>query len=145
MSIDFALKADDWQILEKRLADYPKNAENAINNYLHNEGNDVIVHGVTRYIPVSTGHPKAHLRTKGKKYKHKKSGAHAKDAVWYETNKFNLAINLKNIRDYYYLYFVQNGLGTSKYTGGVDFITPGMNSVYDTVLDGLQNALNKEV
>jgi hypothetical protein len=144
LNIDFAIKADDWQVLEKKIADYPGNAENTINSYLHGEGAEFITQGVTKYIPVSTGRYSAHANLK-RKYKHKKTGAHAKNAEWYQTNKFNLAINITNIRDYYYLYFVQNGLGTSERTGGVQFLDLGIDSVYAKVLEGIHEALNREV
>lgn len=142
MSIDFAIKADDWQILENKIADYPGNAEDTINNYLHGDGVELITQSITNYIPLSTGRPSAHANVK-RKYKHKKVGSHARYAKWYHTKNFNLAINITNIRDYYYLYFVQNGLGTSQASGGVDFMSKGIDSVYEQVLSGIYNALNK--
>lgn len=141
MSIGFTIQENDWHLLEKKIADYPGNVECAINNYLHGEGAELITQGVTKYIPVSTDY----IQVQGKQYKRKKTGTHARDAKWYQTNKFNLAINITNIRDYYYLYFVQNGLGTSERTGGVPFADKGIDSVYAKVLEGIHEALNKEV
>lgn len=131
-------------MLEKEIADYPGNVERAINDYLHGEGAELITQGVTKYIPVSTDYFELKAY-RGKQYKRKKTGAHAKNAEWYQTNKFNLSINITNIRDYYYLYFVQNGLGTSERTGGVQFLDLGIDSVYAKVLEGIHEALNKEV
>lgn len=144
MNINFAIKADDWQVLEKKIADYPGNAENAINSYLHGEGNETIVKGVTKYIPLSTDHFKAHTNLR-KVYKHKKASDHAKKSQWAKVTNFNLATRLNNQNDFYYLYFVQYGLGTSKHTGGVQFIDLGIDSVYAKVLEGIHKALNREV
>ena len=144
MNIDFAINDDDWQVLEKKIADFSGNAENAINNYLHGEGAEVITQGVTKYIPVSTGRPSAHANVK-RKYKHKKTADHAKNSNWSKITNFNLSTKLNNQNDFYYLYFVQYGLGTSERTGGVQFIDLGIDSVYEKVLEGIHEALNKEV
>lgn len=144
MSVEFAIKADDWQVLEKKIADFSGNAESAINNYLHGEAAELITQGVTKYIPVSTGRVNAH-RNLRKSYKHKKALNHAKFSNWAKITNFNLATNISNQNDFYYLYFVQNGLGTSERTGGVPFLDLGIDSVYQQVLDGIFEALNKEV
>lgn len=140
----FSINEDDFAKFEQAIKKYPEHAERAINAYLHGEGAELISNSVTNHIPVSTGRYSAH-RNLQKKYKHKKTLKHARDAKWYLKKEYNLALNIKNKNDYYYLYFVKNGLGTSERSGGIDFVEIGLNNVYNRLVNGLTECLTWEV
>lgn len=143
MSDSFGMSYEDFDKFVTAIKQYPDNAENAINSYLHNEGAVLLSDNITRHIPLSTGRYAAH-RNLRKKYKHKKAMKHARDAKWFLKKEYNLGINITNKKDYYYLYFVENGLGTSKSSGGVDFVERGFDDVYEQITDGLVNCLKWE-
>ncbi|MCM1115679.1 MAG: hypothetical protein NC397_09305 [Clostridium sp.] len=144
MANEYDLNADDWQRLSAQFSSYTGNVEATINDYLHNDAAELLVRGITQFIPVSTGHANAHIRYR-RKYKHKKTTAHAKFTEWWKEYDFNLSIKITNTKDFYYLYFVEHGLGTSSESGGVDFLELGMENVYQKVIDGIYTALNKEI
>lgn len=139
----FTLNADDFTKVIDAIRKTPENAERTINQYLHGEAADMLVDSITKYIPVSTGRYAAH-RNLQKTYKHKKSVQHARYAKWYLAKNYNLALTINNQNDYYYLYFVEHGLGTSSRSGGVDFAELGINSVYDRIINGMIDSISKE-
>ena len=143
MADTFGMDYEDFNRFIAAVKQYPQNAERAINAYLHDEGAEVLSDSITNHIPVSTGRYAAH-RNLQKKYKHKKAMKHARDAKWFLKKEYNLGINITNTKDYYYLYFVENGLGTSLSGGGVDFVERGFNDVYKQITDGLINCLEWE-
>lgn len=143
MSEAFGMSYEDFDKFVTAIKQYPKNAEEAINTYLHSEGAEITSDSITNHIPISTGRYAAHKNLR-KLYKHKKTMKHARDAKWFLKKEYNLGINITNKKDYYYLYFVENGLGTSKKTGGVDLVERGFNEIYEQIADGLINCLNWE-
>lgn len=143
MADSFGMNYEEFNAFAAAIRRYPDNAENAINTYLHEEGAQLLSDSITNHIPLSTGRYAAH-RNLQKKYKHKKTMKHARDAKWFLKKEYNLGINIKNKKDYYYLYFVENGLGTSSRTGGVDFVERGFNDIYQQIADGLIHCLDWE-
>lgn len=144
MGAQFSIDYRDYDRLIDAISAAPGRAEESINNFLHGEGTNLLADSVTSYIPVSTGRYAAHKNIK-KLYKHQKTLQHARNARWYEVINNNLAITITNTRNYYYLYFVENGLGTSRRSGGVDFIGSGIENVYDRLVNGMIDSITKEV
>lgn len=128
--INFEMKREDVEKITNLLSKIPQNAEETINNYLHNEGKTKLVKSITNYIPVSP-----------------KTTRHAKMSDWYETKNFNLALQIKNARKFYYIYFPLTATGTSIKKHPNDFFTKGIDVVYDDVvsemLEEIQNNLLK--
>lgn len=141
--MSYGLDYEDFNKFIEAIKQYPLNAEEAINNYMHGDGAVLITDSITNHIPVSVGRYAAHKNLR-KTYKHKKASKHAKEAKWYLAKECNLGINIKNKGIYYYLYFVENGLGTSEKSGGVDFVNKGIDDIYAKITGDLIDCLKWE-
>lgn len=116
--VKFEMKQQDVEKIKKILETVPQNAEDTINNYLHNTAKEKLTKSITNYIPVSL-----------------KTIKHAKNSQWYQTKDFNLAVQISNARKFYYLYFPLTATGTSKDRSPNDFFTKGIENVYDDVVN----------
>lgn len=125
----FGFKRNDVEKIQNLLLATPQNAEKVINNYLHNIAKEKLVNSITNFIPVSD------IKTK----------IHAKESKWYETKDWNLAVEVKNARKFYYIYFPLTAQGTSEGKMPNDFFLKGMMAVYDDVVEELLEELENNL
>lgn len=128
----FSLNDKDVDRIKKSILNLGGSSENVINDYLHGEGAERIVTGITKFIPVS-----------------KRKKKHAKTSKWYKQNNYNLAVAIENStsgkNSFYYLYYVATGTGTSEKKGPNDFMNKGMDTEYNNVVNGLINEIEKNI
>lgn len=126
--VKFEIKQEDLKKIQDLLIEMQEKAEIILNDYLHNEGKEKIVTGITRFIPVSP-----------------RTNKHAKTSKWSQTKNFNLAVQISNIRKFYYLYFPLTATGTSENKSPNDFFTKGIDSVYDEVVEDMIERLKNNL
>lgn len=126
--VNFEMKQEDVEKIKKLLEAVPQNAEDTINNYLHNKGKEKLTNSITNYIPVSP-----------------KTTKHAKNSEWYQTKDFNLAVQISNARKFYYLYFPLTATGTSIKKNPNDFFTKGVDRVYDDVVNEMMEEIKNNL
>ena len=126
--INFELKREDVEKIKKMIESVPQNAEDTINNYLHEIGKKKLINSITNYIPVS---PKTNI--------------HAKESKWYKTKDFNLAVQISNARKFYYIYFPLTATGTSVNNSPNDFFTKGVDEIYDDVVSEMLEELKNNL
>lgn len=129
---NFSINYEDCLKLQERIQRIGYDSEKIINDYVHIDVAEQLIEAMTNRIPVS-----------------KKGKRHAKYNLWYSQTDFNLAVdisnNLKGKRgtSFYYLYYVVTGTGTNKDRGPDDFMSKGLESEYNKVVDGVLAQLDK--
>lgn len=107
-----SMDAREIEELQRVIAAYQGKAEKVINNVLHSYGYEQIEKNIRRILPVS-----------GRTWKGKK--APAKTGNSFESIESNLAIEVKNRKNYYYLYFPDDGSNTRRHAGNQHFMLRG--------------------
>lgn len=121
----FELNDGDINKLITTIQNYSGNAEKAIGNYLENELPDIAKPSIQNLIPVSDRNKK-----------------HAKNsAPFTEDMEGNLSIYIHTKKAYHYLYFPDEGEGTSKGQEPHYFMEEGMERKYDEIVNGLLDSL----
>lgn len=121
----FELNDGDINRLITTIQNYSGNAEKAIGNYLENELPDIAKPSIQNLIPVSDRNKK-----------------HAKNsAPFTEDMEGNLSIYIHTKKAYHYLYFPDEGEGTSKGQEPHYFMEEGMERKYDEIVNGLLDSL----
>lgn len=128
-SVEFSLNDDDLKTLQSSIQDFQGNSEDAINQCLENEVKPMLINSIINFIPVS-----------------EKNKNHAKYSDPLQGNlNGNLSLLIHTKKKYNYLYFPQEGEGTSKSHGPNDFMGKGIEQQYDNVvnimLEKIQNKL----
>ena len=128
MGAYFELKSEDVQKLQQAIQQYGGNAEKTINDLLNSEVKEILIKSITNLIPVSE---------KGKK--------HAKFSNPLQGDmKGNLTLYIHTKSNFHYLYFPDEGEGTSKGRGASDFMGRGIDAEYDNVLNRMLDKLQNE-
>lgn len=125
-SVEFKLNDEQITSLHEALNRATGNKEERINTYLHQTASKAAVLSLTKYIPLSKS---------GKK--------HAKNLVWYKVTPLNLAFKIETKSPFYYLWFVNEGSGTSKKRGGSPFVSLGADAVQNDIFNGVLDAVIK--
>lgn len=129
-----SISAEDFNRIIENVNRLGETSEQVINDYIHSQASETIIRGITQKIPKS-----------------KRGKVHAKTSVWYEKKDYNLAVNIANsVRgkrgtSFYYLTFVNEGTGTSKLGKNKNFMARGLNAVYDEVVNGIVEELQKNI
>lgn len=124
----FSLNDDDVNKLIEAIQRYEDNAEDAISNYLETEVPSITKPSIQSLIPVSDRN-KAHART---------------SAPFTEDMEGKLSIYIHTKKQWHYLYFPDEGEGTSKGQRPHDFMAQGVENKYDTLVNGLLDSLLNE-
>lgn len=124
----FSLNDDDVNKLIEAIQRYEDNAEDAISNYLETEVPSITKPSIQSLIPVSDRN-KAHART---------------SAPFTEDMEGKLSIYIHTKKQWHYLYFPDEGEGTSKGQMPHDFMNQGVENEYDTLVNGLLDSLINE-
>lgn len=121
----FELNDGDIEKLVASIQNYSGNAEQAIGNYLENELPGIAKPSIQNLIPVSDRNKK-----------------HAKNsAPFTEDMEGNLSIYIHTKKPFHYLYFPDEGEGTSKGQAPHYFMEEGMERKYDEIVNGLLDSL----
>ena len=124
----FSLNDDDVNKLIEAIQRYEDNAEDAISNYLETEVPSITKPSIQSLIPVSDRNKK-HART---------------SAPFTEDMEGKLSIYIHTKKQWHYLYFPDEGEGTSKGQMPHDFMNQGVENEYDTLVNGLLDSLINE-
>lgn len=130
----FDLKDADVVKLKNAISQLGTDAENVINEHMHNVTGKQMVEGITRFIPVS-----------------EKGTRHAKYSKWWKQTNYNLAVEIENSdagkrkTSFYYLYYVATGTGSNRSYGKRDFMEQGINAEYDKIVDSLMEKLTDTI
>lgn len=121
----------DWGDLERLfvvMEQYQGDTENAINDVLHNQANEMLKDSIRLLMPVS-----------GKTWKGKKPAAKTGRSL--VDKKENLAITVRTPNAYGYLYFPNDGSNTYRHAGNQQFFERGGEARKNEIIDLLVNRL----
>ena len=115
--------------LQKYLIQYGKKAEEKINNYLHGGlGEKRLFVSITHEMPISD-----------------RQKAHAKYSLnWGGKEYYNLAILIKTIRKFGYLYYPMYGEGTSRFNLPNEFMDRGVEKIDDKIINDILKLFEME-
>ena len=100
----FKLDAQQFETLQRAIQLYSGDAERTVNDVLHNEGGKLINDEIMRLLPES-----------GRKWKGKRRAA--KQARPFTQKDENLAVIVRTVSSYHYLYFPDDGTNTKNHIG----------------------------
>lgn len=119
MSAEFNVNYEQIQKLQDAIIAYGDGAEDIINDFLANEANDMFQESIVELIPVSDRNKK-----------------HAKNSnALVGENIQNLVLYIHTKTPYNYLYFPDEGVGTSKNNEAQNFMQYGVNREADNVIN----------
>lgn len=124
----FELDSKDIDRLVGAIKQYEGDAEQALGNYLENEADKIFRPSIENLIPVSD-----------KDKKHAKTSAPLTGDM-----EGHLSLYIHTKKAWHYLYFPDEGEGTSKGQLPHDFMGEGIEKQYDTVINGMLDALINE-
>lgn len=131
MSATLRIDTTEFDRLQEAIKQFQGNAEQAINDVLHNEGGLLIQDSVKRLIPVS-----------GKNWKGKAAPASSANSL--RTTNSNLAVTVRSTNKYGYLYFPDDGSNTRRHAGEQHFFYEGAEAVSDDIADRcIEKLINK--
>lgn len=122
MSANFRINVAEVERLQTAMKEYQGNAEDAINDALHNEAGDLIQEQVKRLMPVS-----------GKSWRGKKPAAKTSQSL--QGIPANLAITVTTKKNYQYLYFPDDGTNTRRHVGNQQFFARGGEAATADIVD----------
>lgn len=125
MSATFTLDDKDIDRLTNAIKSFEGEAEKAIGQYLESKADDIFQKSIINLIPVSEAN-KQHAKT---------------SAPLTGDMQGNLSLYIHTKKKFHYLYFPNEGEGTSKGQEPHDFMGEGLDKEYDTVVNGLLDAL----
>lgn len=126
---DFHLEEEGIERLQKAMADYGEGVGQKIYEYLSTTGDEIFQASITNLIPVSD-------RAK----KHAKHSNPLKSEMQTETTLYIHAPG-----KYHYLYFPDQGQGTSKGQAPHEFMETGVDNRYNQVVNDLIDILIKDL
>jgi len=127
----FELNANDLESLQQSVSRYEGNAENAINEVLHNDAGPLIYGEINPLINPS-----------GRTFKgHSKS---SKDSAWPRYDKENLEITVGTKSKWHYLYFPDDGSNTRRHAGNQHFFERGAEKAAPKVVARCLDVLTQE-
>ena len=131
VSCDIKLNASQLETLSKYIDSMPGNAENLINEYLQEKASDLSIESITLILPESG------RKFKGK-HPHRKAAKHSNP---FESDFVNLGFKIKSSNKFNYLYFPDQGKGTSRKNMPLEFMDEGIQNILDTIIYGIQETL----
>lgn len=124
----FSIHDEDVNKLIESIQRFQGDAEDAIGQYLQNDVPQITKPSIQNLIPVSDRN-KAHART---------------SAPFTEDMEGKLSIYIHTKKQWHYLYFPDEGEGTSKGQAPHNFMLEGVENEYDTLVNGLLDSLINE-
>lgn len=128
---NFGMSDEDVKRLQRAIINYGEGAEQVINDYLKTNASDIFIKSIVNLIPVSNVNK-----------------THAKNSNPLKAEQIdNLSLYIHTKNKFNYLYFPQEGEGTSSGKAQNDFMQYGVDAKYDYIvnemLDKLQNKFNE--
>lgn len=123
--VNFTLDDKDIERLTMAIKNFEGDAEQALKGYLENDADKILRPSIENLIPVSD-----------KDKKHAKTSAPLTGDM-----QGNLSLYIHTKKQWHYLYFPDEGEGTSKGQPPHDFMGEGVEKQYDTVVNGMLDAL----
>lgn len=138
METVFKLNASDLDKLVSSIAKIPQLAEDIMNDYLHNDGANIVIKEITKRMPVGVNN--------NKKYKGYPK-THAKYSISLEYTKRNLGFAINTTRNPFfgYLYFPSFGEGTSKRNTPNLFFEEGAENARNPIVGKLVELLENKI
>lgn len=122
---NFSINDDDIDKLIQAIQSYEDDAEEAIGDYLENKVPKIVKPSIQNLIPVSDRRKK-HARN---------------SAPFTEDMDGKLSVYIHTKYQWHYLYFPDEGEGTSKGQSPHDFMLQGVENQYDTLINGILDSL----
>lgn len=117
----FNIEQQAFDALLKRYSGQGAEVENTLNEYIHNVAPEKIKPKITDFIPVSD-----------------RSKQHAKNSAPFgRQENYNLAVKVITSKDFNYLVFPDEGLGTSKGNIAQNFTGRGLDAVLPALIDDM--------
>lgn len=116
------LNADQFNRVADAISRYPHNAEEAINDILHNEGAEKIQERIRMLMPSS-----------GKNWRGKAPAAKASKSM--KNVNGNLFVEVKSAKRWNYLYFPDDGSNTTRHVGNQQFFFRGAEAAQNEIVD----------
>lgn len=123
-SIKFELDEKDVEKLTEKIKSFSGDAERAINDYLRDIAAPSFDKAIENLLPISEN---------GK--------SHAKGSDPFENEFFNMGVNVKSKKEFWYLYFPDQGDGTSLNRGARFFMQKGIDAEYGNTVNGMLDAM----
>lgn len=128
----FKLDTRQFDTLQRAIQLYSGNAERTVNDVLHNEGGKLISDEIMRLLPES-----------GRTWKGKRAAA--KRAKPFTQKNENLAVIVRTVSAYHYLYFPDDGTNTKNHVGyrgrPREFMYKGAENQTGAIIDRCINRL----
>lgn len=123
MSSEFSLDAGEVDEIARHIAEFPGDAESAINEVMHQEAGPIIYRQINPLI-----HPS------GRTFAGHRSSATASDWPRYVTSE-NLAVTVSTKRKFDYLYFPDDGSTTRRHAGNQRFFERGGSAAAPEIVE----------
>lgn len=138
MQTIFKMDANDIEELSSYIKKIPDLAENILNDYLWNDGANIVIKYIKKEMPIGVNN--------NKKYKGYPR-EHAAKAVSLEFTKVNLGFAVKTKQNPFfgYLYFPSFAEGTSRRNAPNPFFENGANEAKDIIVKQLVERLENKV
>lgn len=128
MANTFTSEHKEFNNLVKSLSGYGAEVESALNEYIHSEAARKIKPSIEGLIPVSD-----------------RNKVHAKNSAPFgRQENYNLAVKLITSKQFNYLVFPDEGLGTSKGNSPLDFTGRGLEAELPVLIDEMSQLLQEK-
>lgn len=124
----FKIEIADAEKLQQALKDYTGDAEQAINDVLHNEVGELVQPEIKKLMPMSNKH-----------WKGKKSPAKTSKSL--RNLNGDLSVTITTQKAYQYLYFPNDGTNTRRHIGNQRFFEKGSENKQGEIIDRCVNRL----
>lgn len=128
----FELDIDEFESLQQSMEAYGDGAIRIINDVIQNEGAEKIKAEIMPLLPAS-----------GRTWKRKK--APARSAAPFTQQSEMLAVTVKTVSSYNYLYFPDDGSNTIKHMGNQQFMQRGAENASSAIIDLCVGQLTEEL
>ncbi|MBP3951127.1 hypothetical protein [Bacillus suaedae] len=118
MTVRFEFDYKELSALEDKLRKLPDNVEKIINDVLHKTGIELVTDSIIERMPLSD-----------------KKKKHAKTSKPFRSEKFNLGFEIKPKRQFYYLVFPNDALGTSLGKNEQEFMEIGLERSINKIVE----------
>lgn len=124
----YELELKQFNDFIKQFAGRGSAVESSLNDYLHNTAARKIAPAIADFVPVSSANKK-HARN---------------SAPFGRQENYNLAVKVITSKEFNYLVFPDEALGTSKGKAPQDFTGRGLNAVMPELIDEMTALITKE-
>lgn len=128
MSVRFEFDYSQLRVLEEKLKRIPSKTEQTLNDVLHKTGVQIVQDNIINKMPISA-----------------KQKKHAKTSKPLKSNNFNLGFEITPKRQFNYLVFPNNALGTSIDNQAQEFMETGLELSTDDIIEKINQEIDKKI